>query len=285
MSVIQAARKRVGRRGVERRAPRDTLLALISHTVRMQLRGVLVWGGVLGLYSAAIVATYPTFGDMQGFDQFIQAYPRGLREAFNITEMGTIEGFLDTEIFSFMAPLALAFFPILAGSSAIAGAEERGTIDVLLGNPIRRWQFVVGSFVAMAISLLGIVAVAGLFAWVTAVLVDVNLPVESAAEGYLNLWPICLFFGALALLCSTILHRRSLAIAIPGVVLLGMYLVDVLGKVSKDLEELRDYSVFYYYGSAIRDGIDWMNFGGMTLAALTLVLLAMLLFYRRDIYT
>ncbi len=46
-----------------------------------------------------------------------------------------------------LAPLALAFFPILASAGAIAGAEERGTIDVLLGNPIRRWHLVVGSFV------------------------------------------------------------------------------------------------------------------------------------------
>lgn len=285
MSAPQAIKKGAGRQGMKRYAPRDTLLALISHTVRMQLRGVLIWGGVLGLYSAAIVATYPTFGDMQGFDQFIQTYPKGFREAFNITDMSTIEGFLDTEIFSFMAPLALAFFPILALSSAIAGSEERGTIDVLLGNPIRRWQLVAGSFVATAVSLLGILAVAGLFAWVTAVLVDVDLSIENVVEGYLNLWPICLCFGGLALLCSAIFHRRSLAIAVPGVVLLGMYLMDVLGKVSKDLEDLRPYSLFYYYGSAIRDGIDWANFGGITLVTLALVVLAMFAFRRRDIYT
>ncbi|HET7481044.1 MAG TPA: ABC transporter permease subunit [Rubrobacteraceae bacterium] len=285
MSAAQAVKKRAGRQRVERRAPRDALLALISHTVRMQLRGVLIWGGILGLYSAAIVATYPTFGDMQGFDQFVQAYPKGLREAFNITDMSTIEGFLDTEIFSFMAPLALAFFPILAASSAIAGAEERGTIDVLLGNPIQRWQLVAGSFVATAVSLLGILAVAGLFAWITAALVDVDLSVENAVNGYLNLWPICLFFGGLALLCSAIFHRRSLAIAVPGVVLLGMYLMDVLGKVSEDLEDLRPYSLFYYYGSAIRDGIDWVNFGGITLVTLALIVLAMIAFRRRDIYT
>jgi hypothetical protein len=39
------------------------------------------------------------------------------------------------------------------------------------------------------------------------------------------------------------------------------------------------------YGSAIKDGIDWANFGGVTLAALVPVLLAVLGFRRRDIYT
>ena len=191
---------------------------------------------------------------------------------------------MDSQIFS-LAPLALAFFPILASAGAIAGAEERGTIDVLLGNPLSRWQVVVGNFVATALSLLGIVALMGLFIWGMAVLLDVDLSFGTTAEAVLNLWPICLFFGGLAMLCSAVFHRRVLAITIPGVVLFAMYLIDVLGKVSEDLEDLRPASVFYYYGSAIKDGIEWADFGGVTLVALILVLFAVLAFRRRDIYT
>ncbi len=101
----------------------------------------------------------------------------------------------------------------------------------------------------------------------------------------LNLWPTCASFGSLALLCSALLHRRALAVAIPAVALFGMYLLDALGKVSEDLEDLRPASVFYYYGSAIEDGIDWRSFAGVTFVALVLVLLAVLAFRRRDIYT
>ena len=277
-------RSGVGRHAAKKRGPGGTFLALVVHTVRLQRRGAIVWGVVLGLYSAAIVATFPTFGDMQQMDELIQAYPEGLREAFNIEDMGTPEGFLDSQIFS-LAPLALAFFPILASAGAIAGAEERGTIDVLLGNPLSRWQVVVGNFVATALSLLGIVALMGLFIWGMAVLLDVDLSFGTTAEAVLNLWPICLFFGGLAMLCSAVFHRRVLAITIPGVVLFAMYLIDVLGKVSEDLEDLRPASVFYYYGSAIKDGIEWADFGGVTLVALILVLLAVLAFRRRDIYT
>lgn len=273
-----------GRHAVKRRAPGRTLLALVLHTVRMQRRGAIIWGVVLGLYSAAIVATFPTFGDMEQMDELMRAYPEGLREAFNIEDMGTPEGFLDSQIFN-LAPLALAFFPVLASAGAIAGAEERGTIDVLLGNPLPRWQLVIGNFTATALSLLGIVALMGLLTWGTAVLLDVDLSLSTTTEAVLNLWPICLFFGGVAMLCSAVFHRRVLAITIPGVVLFGMYLIDVLGKVSDDLEDLRPASVFYYYGSAIKDGIDWANFGGVTLVTLALVLLAILAFQRRDIYT
>jgi ABC-2 type transport system permease protein len=74
-------------------------------------------------------------------------------------------------------------------------------------------------------------------------------------------------------------------VAIPAVVLFGMYLLDVLGGIVEDMEDFQSFSAFYYYGSAIEDGIDWANFVGLTLAAVVLVVLAALAFRRRDIYT
>jgi ABC-2 type transport system permease protein len=261
-----------------------TLLALVGHTLGQQRRSALIWGLALGLYSAAIVATFPTFGAAEQMDQLVQMYPEGMREAFNIEDMGTPEGFLDSQVFG-LAPLALAFFPILACAGAIAGAEERGTLDVLLGNPLPRWQLVAGTFLATALSLLAIVAVVGLLTHGTAALFEVHLPFLTTVEAVFNLWPVCLFFGGLALLCSALFHRRALAVALPASALFAAYLADVLGEVSDDLEDLRPASVFYYYGTAIRDGIDWGNFAGLTLAALLLALLAAFAFSRRDIYT
>ena len=125
----------------------------------------------------------------------------------------------------------------------------------------------------------------GALTQVTAILMDVDLAPKSTAAAVLNMWPLCLLFGAVAMLCSAVFHRRALAIAIPAFLLFAMYLLDTLGRVSKDLEDLQPLSAFYYYGSAIEDGIDWTNFAGLTLAALVLVLLAVLAFRRRDIYT
>ena len=81
------------------------------------------------------------------------------------------------------------------------------------------------------------------------------------------------------------LRRRGLSIAIPAFLLFGMYLLDTLGRAFEDLEDLRPVSVFYYYGSTIESAIDWADFGGIIFVALALVLLAVLVFGRRDIYT
>ena len=273
------------RRHAARRASRGTLFALVSHTVRMQLRGVIIWGAALGLYSAALVVSFTAIeGSAEQLNQLMEAYPKGMLEAFGVTDLGDPANYLHSQVFGF-APLALSFFPIMALAGAIAGAEERGTIDVLLSNPLPRWQLVIGNFVATALSLLAICGVVGLLTWGTAVLVNVEISLRQAAEAVLNLWPVCIMFGALALLCSALFHRRGLAIAIPAFLLFGMYLLDTIGRASEDLEDLRPVSVFYYYGSAIENGIDWADFGGITLLVLALVLLAVLAFRRRDIYT
>jgi ABC-2 type transport system permease protein len=289
VSLGPLRKKWIGPRRVERRRSRVTLFALILHTMRLQLRSVIIWGVALGLLSLVTVAFFPSLEDQgEQLNELIKNYPPEMRELFGMsegTDLTTIEGFLASQVFSFMTPLALSFFPILASAGAIAGAEERGTIDVLLGNPIPRWQLVVGNFVATAISLLGIVAILGLFTWIPAVLLDIDLSLEEMAEAVLNLWPLCIFFGGLAMLCSALFHRRVLAIAIPGAVLVAMYFANALGNVVEDLEDAQPFSAFYYYGSAVEDGIDWGDFGGLTLAALLLVLLAVLAFRRRDIYT
>lgn len=258
------------------------LLSVLGHQLQLQVRAVIGWGLALGLYIAAMVAIFPTFADLDNFTAMI---PEAMREGFGITNMGTIEGFLASEAFGIVAPLALAFFPILALSAVIAGAEERGTIDVLFSNPLPRWLVVVGSFLAVAISMLAVVVIIGALMWGAALLVDVDLALADAAAAVLNLWPLCMFFGSLALLCSTIFHRRLFGIAIPGVLLLAMYLLDVIGNLSEDLRDVRTLSVFHHYGSAIENGIDWSGFAGITGMVALFVILAVVAFQRRDIYT
>src|ERR671916_2346100 len=113
------------RHAAKRAAPLATLPALVLHTARNQARGVLIWGAALGLYSAAIVASFTTFsGSAEQMNQLLEAYPEGMLEAFGITDLAEVENYMTSQVFV-LAPLALAFFTILASAGTIAGAEER----------------------------------------------------------------------------------------------------------------------------------------------------------------
>jgi ABC-2 type transport system permease protein len=256
---------------------------LVEHALRMQWRAVVIWGLALGALSALIVGIYPSFGS--NFDELLQQYPQGMLDFLGSSQAGTIEGFLALEVFSMMAPLLLAGYAIVMASRSLAGAEERGTLDVLLSNPISRRQLVVSSFLTIALALLGVLLILGGLTWITALIAGVDLPFSSLADGVGNLLPLCLFFGGLALLVSALAHRGMLATAIPVGVLVAMYFLDALSNMSGTIEPLRILSAFHYYGSAIENGIDWPNAFGLTALGVVFMVLATVAFDRRDLYT
>ncbi|HSD80802.1 MAG TPA: hypothetical protein VLB47_09075, partial [Solirubrobacteraceae bacterium] len=65
--------------------------------------------------------------------------------------------------------------------------------------------------------------------------------------------------------------------------LIGMYVIDLVGKLADPVEPLRYVSAFRYYGSAIQDGIDVSHVVGLTVAGVVLAVLGALAFERRDV--
>jgi len=264
--------------------PLATFGALLAHSLRLQRRAILIWGLALGAMTAMVVSVYPAMGAQ--LDDMMANYPPEMLAFFGeVNSLSTIQGFLALEVFNVMAPLALAFYAIILGARALAGAEERGTLDLFLGNPLPRWQLVANGFMTITGALVGGAALLGLCTWIPALLAGVDLSFGSVIAATLNLLPLGLCFGGLALLVSALVHRTALAIAIPGAVLVAMYVINALAGVSKAMEPLRPLSIFKHYGSAIENGIAWPSFVVITLIGAAFAGLAAAAFAKRDIYT
>ena len=91
-------------------------------------------------------------------------------------------------------------------------------------------------------------------------------------RGAANVWPLSMFFGGLAASPPALLHRSAQVTAIAVGSLVGMYVIDLVGKLADAVEPLRYVSVFRYYGSAIQDGIDPVAFAAVTLAGIALAI-------------
>lgn len=262
--------------------------ALSLHLMRAQTRSALVWGTVLGLMSALVVAMFPSVGEGMDLNAYLANIPREMIALFGIESvsgLNTIEGWLGVQLFNLWLPLSLSFYPILIGANAIAGAEERGRLDMLLSNPLPRWQLIASTAIAMLYGLLASLAVLWLLTYGAAAVMGLELSAGAAAAGVFNLLPMTLFFGALALLFSATLRRAASATALCGALLVAMYLVDALAEFTAALASVRPLSLFQYYGSAIEEGISWPSFAAVTLLALALAASAVVAFNRRDIYT
>lgn len=255
--------------------------ALVRRGLLDNRRAPLVWGGSLGAMSALMVAIWPSIAD--SMQAVIDNYPPALKDAFGIDQLDTVEKYVDAEMLSLIVPLALAVFSVRCVVRAIVGAEERGHLDVLLSAPVARRMLVVSSFVVTALVAAAILLVLLVVTLVAAAIAGTGMSATTMAAGFANVWPLSIAFAGLATLAAGIMHRPGSVTALATGTLVAMYVADLAGKLSSDVEWLRGLSAFRYYGSAIQDGLDFSHIAGLTLTGFALAALGAVLFERRDI--
>ena len=255
--------------------------AVARRTGLDQRRAPLVWGGPLAAMSALMVVIYPSIQD--SLQKAVDSYPQGIKEAFRVENLDTVAAYLDTEMFSLIIPIAIGVFAVRCITRVTVSAEGAGFLDVVLSTPLRRRELITGGFLATSLSLALVLAVVGAVAWVASVIVGAGLALSSAAAGVASVWPLGLFFAGFAAALAGVTHESSVVTGAACGVLVAMYVVDLVGKLSDSLSWIRYGSVFRYYGNALRDGIDPLAFVGVAGAGLLLAVAGAALFERRDI--
>lgn len=254
---------------------------LAATHLRDRRRSILAWGLPLGLWSAFIVAIFPSIED--ALSKATEGYPPALKEAFGISELANVEQYLQAEMLSLIVPLALGYLAVRAVASGLSGAAESGRLDVLLSAPVSRRSLVAASFAATAVELALVLAVTVVFTGLGSALSGAGLSFGSAVAGFANVWPLALVFAGLGVVATGWSLRTSVVTGSVAGVLVSMYVIDLIGRLDSDLSGLRYVSVFKYYGNAIEDGIEPLAFCGVAVAAIAFAALGSWLFDRRDL--
>jgi ABC-2 type transport system permease protein len=255
--------------------------ALIAAQLRERRRSLLAWGVPLGLYSAFVVAIYPS---IQGaLQKAIRGYPEGLKQAFGASELSSAKDYLHVEMLSLIVPLAVGYLAVRSIASGLSGAAESGRLDVLLSAPVSRRRLVAAGFLATAVELAAVLSIAVLLTSLGSLLSGAGLSFGSAAAGFGNVWPLALLSAGLGIVITGWSLRTSVVTGAVAGVLVGMYVLDLVGRLDTSLDAIRYASVFRYYGKAAENGIDPLSFLGVTAAAIALAATGALLFDRRDL--
>lgn len=244
-------------------------------------RALTVWAVSVGLTGAFFMLVWPSIDDAVG--QALDSYPEGLKEAFGITTLSNAEQYLNAELFSLILPFALSIFALRTVAAAIGGAQERGHLDVLLSAPVSRRGVVAATFAAIAVELVVILAAAWALTCLGSVVAGAGLDAGLAGAGYANVFPLAIFAAGIAMLVTGFAQRAGTVTGIASGVLVAMYVLDLLGRLSDSVEPFRWLSAFRYYGNAAVDGIDPLAFAGLTAAGLALAAIGTVLFERHDL--
>jgi len=237
----------------------------------------------LGLY---VTLFYPTIRDATGFTDFLEDLPEVFQSIVGDAETyTTAEGFLNVEVFSFMGPMIVSIFAIIAGMSAIAGEEESHTLDQLLANPISRASILLQKAAGLLTGLLALSVALGIGLIAGSRIAGFDLAITGTIQAIASLYVLGATLGLLALSVGAATGRKGLAGGVAAGVGVVGFLLDTFLSVVEILEPARFVSVFYYFNSndVILNGINAAHLA--TLIAITAVAVAVAVwrFEQRDV--
>ncbi|HXV33630.1 MAG TPA: ABC transporter permease subunit, partial [Gaiellaceae bacterium] len=200
--------------------------------LRERRRSLVWWSlGVVALV-ALTVAFYPSIRDDPSINAYVEDLPESLRGLFAGGELDIASpaGYLNSQIFALMAPLVLLVFAVGAGAGAVAGEEEKGTLDFLLAHPLRRRSYALQRFLALTAHVGALSLVLLLTTWLGSLAVDLEIGFDRLVSASASVGLLALLFGTLALAVGSVRPGRARAIAVAAGVAVAAWLLDGLGQ-------------------------------------------------------
>lgn len=257
-------------------------------TLRDQRRGLLWWSAGLTLLSGLIVAIYPSISGIEDLEKVVEAYPEELLALFGATDLPSITspaGYLNAELFGLMLPFLFIIFAVAQGSSAIAGEERTGTLEILLSEPITRGRLILEKFASLVASMVILAVVLWVVLAVGSLVVNLDISLLRLAEMTISVTLLGLAFGALAFAVGGAIGGRSRSIGVAAAAVVATYLLNALSIIVDFLEPTRWLSPFYYYNGAtpLVNGLNLVHAVILLAVVLVLAATAYIGFQRRDL--
>jgi beta-exotoxin I transport system permease protein len=258
-------------------------------TLRGQRRSLLVWSIALAGLIAMYVAVYPSVeGSGSSFSKLIEQMPDAYKALFTTgggIDFSTPAGYLNVELFTFMGPIVVLLYAISSGAGAIAGEEDRRTLELLLVNAVGRRRVLLEKFAALAAGVTCLVTALWLALLLEGRVAGMDVPVADSAAALGHLGLLGIEFGSVALLVGALTGQVGLSRGVAAGLAVVAYLVNALAPLVGWLEPIRKASPFFQYlgHDPLRTGVSVAAIAVAAASTAVLVSMAVIGFERRDV--
>lgn len=262
------------------------MLPLTRYEVERRLRGAVVLTVMLDALAVFAIALFPTMSSSGvDFDEYINALPPQFREAFAVTDITTIEGFLVTEFYQFAWLILLGIYVAYRAGGLVAGDLETDRLDLVLAAPISRRRYLAEKSLALVPTM--VLVNVGVFVVVYAgvVLIGETVPIDQLAMIHVLSIPYLLACAALGIAISVVVDSADVGQRAGLGLVFGLFLLDSM-TASTDAEALGLLSPTHYFDTAailVRGEYDLAAIAILLAAAAVAWLGAQWWFARRDL--
>lgn len=267
------------------------MFPLFSRTIKNHRNALIINIIICALFAWTFVVFFPTLAkEAKVLQEAISSF-QGLLDAFNVNldyYFSSLEGFLAAEYYSLVWPAIVIILAINFAGSAIAGEVDQGTIEILLAQPISRFQIYTSKFMAGVALLLIFVFVSNLSIVPYAILHNV----EYQLPNLINVSILGFFFAfgiyGISLLFSSFLPDKGKTASLAGGVIVLMYALNLFAKFKESIENIKFLSFFHYFdcnAALIHNQIDTTNILVFLGVGLICAMVGAIVFVKRDIAT
>ncbi len=264
------------------------LPSLIRKTIRDYRKAILGWGLGLAALTLMQLAVYPSVRSQGAkMRDLINSYPSAFKAMFGMegVDFTSGPGYLSTETFSLLAPLMLIGLGIALGTGAIAGEEERGTLDLLMANPVSRGRVLAAKAIGGLTALVAAAVLLYLTVLVGNTAFNMGVSAGMLAEATATVLLLACACGGVTFLAGAATGKRGVAIAVGAGFAVISYFLDSLAEITSVIKPWRVISVFHQASApgALRGDIGIAGPAATAAFAVACLAIAVYLFKRRDL--
>jgi ABC-2 type transport system permease protein len=235
-------------------------------------RNSLLWYSIgMVLLVGIVVGVYPTVREgADTFTQLMEAMPQGLMSFFGSSEIADFlepAGFVNSRVNASIGAIVLAVYAISLGTGAVAGEEDRRTMDLILAAPVPRYRIVVERFAAMVTLVFVVAAVVLVVMVIGNPIVDLGFSLPHMVASNLGLALLALVFGSLAIAVGGLTGKRGVTIGVAAGVTVATFFINGLAELVDWLQGPQKLTPFYWLQQW-----DPLN-DGFSLSAITLMVI------------
>ena len=266
--------------------------SLFLSNLKLGRWGILSWTVLIFLYALLTMYLYPSFAESNvDLLEYINGLPEALKAAFGYEGIDFTSATFTPEAFATLEFLVM--WPLLIGtyglfsSVGIAREAERGTLDLLLAQPIKRYKVLISKFSVFifAAVLIAVVSYLGLVAG--AAMIDEPVDSGSLAMVLFEALLMVLAIASITLLCSVVFLDPRKSLLVSGLIVGVSYIINFMVPIlDPAIEWLRNTSIFYFYqpNEIVESGsLDAIAIAVYTVIILVCFFASLVLFQRRDI--
>lgn len=261
-----------------------TALPLVRRQLADTWRGLIGWALGLAVVVGLYLPLFPSFGGGSQFVDIIDTLPPELVRALNYDQITSGAGYTQGTVYGLLGFVLLTIAATAWGAAAIAGDEERGTLELTLAHGVSRVQVVGERALGIGLKLVALVA------WITVLVLALNEPSELGLDGAnivaagVALLGLAVLIAFVGLAVGALTGRRTLAIGAAAGLAVAGYAANALGNQSTDLEWLHAISPYHWAfgGAPLDDGLS-ASVAAPYVLAIAALMVALIVFPRRDV--